>query len=120
MYEETFLRDRRLSRLVFLRRGWGVLLDRVARYFESRGGVVRRGTRVESLVVGEDGRACGVRLAERPREREAIASGAAPRLAVEGADAVVSAVPPDALAAMLPAPAVDRHRARAGRLFALL
>jgi hydroxysqualene dehydroxylase len=103
VYEEAFLRDRRLSRLVFLRRGWGVLLGRIARYFESRGGVVRRGTRVESLVPGEDGRVRGARLAERPREREAIASGAPPRLAVEAADAVVCAVPPDALAAIVPA-----------------
>ena len=103
VYEEAFLRDRRASRLVFLRRGWGVLLDRIARYFESRGGVVRRGTRAESLACGEDGRVCGAHLAERPREREAIASGAPSRLAVEAAEAVVCAVPPDALAAIVPA-----------------
>jgi zeta-carotene desaturase len=102
VYEESFLRDRRSSRLVFLRRGWGVLLDRVARYFEGRGGVVRRGTRVESLVLSDEGRICGARVAERPRERDAIASGARGRQSVEPADAVVCAVPPDALDSILP------------------
>jgi squalene-associated FAD-dependent desaturase len=102
VYEEAFLRDRRASRLVFLRRGWAVLLDRVATYFEGRGGVVRRGTRAARLVLDEGGRVRGARLAERPREREAIASGAPSRESVETADAVVCAVPPDALGALLP------------------
>jgi hypothetical protein len=108
VYQEAFLQDRRGSRLVFLRRGWAVLLDRVARYFEGRGGVVRRGTRVESLVLGDDGRARGARIAERPREREAIASGERGREAFATADAVVCAVPPQALASLLPADLLGR------------
>jgi hydroxysqualene dehydroxylase len=108
VYREAFLRDRRSSRLVFLRRGWAVLLDRVARYFEGRGGVVRRGTRVESIVLGGDGRARGARTAARPREREAIASGARGRDGFEAADAVVCAVTPYALASILPADLLGR------------
>ncbi len=49
VFREAFLRDARASRLVFLRRGWGVLADRLGRYFEARGGVVRRGARAERL-----------------------------------------------------------------------
>ncbi len=102
VYQEAFLSGHRASRLVFLRRGWAVFHDRVARYLEGRGGVVRRGVRVERLVLDGDGRVSGARLAERPHEREAIASGARPREGTERADAVVCAVPPDALAALLP------------------
>jgi squalene-associated FAD-dependent desaturase len=102
VYQEAFLRDRRASRLVFLRRGFAVLLDRIAGYFEARGGVVRRGTRAERLVLDEGGRVRGARLAERPRERHAIASGTPARESVEAADAVVCAVPPHALGALLP------------------
>jgi squalene-associated FAD-dependent desaturase len=101
VYCEAFLRDRRGSRLVFLRRGWGALAERLARYFEARGGVVRRGARVERLEIGQ-GRVTGVRLAARPRERGAIAAGEPALRGGERADAVVSAVPPEALHAMLP------------------
>jgi squalene-associated FAD-dependent desaturase len=103
VYEESFLRDRRLSRLVFLRRGWGVLIERVAAYFEARGGLVRRGARAEALVTGEDGHVRGVRVSGRPRGREAIASGAPSVETVEAADAVLCAVPPDSLGPMLEA-----------------
>jgi uncharacterized protein with NAD-binding domain and iron-sulfur cluster len=48
VYQEAFLRDHRASRLVFPRRGWGVLMERVAAYFESRGGRLWRGARAES------------------------------------------------------------------------
>ena len=101
VYQEAFLRDHRASRLVFLRRGWGVLLERLARYFEGRGGVVRRGARASVLVV-EDGRAVGVRYAQRAGTREEVAAGRTPEAGFEGADAVVSAVPAPALGGLLP------------------
>jgi phytoene dehydrogenase-like protein len=100
VYQEAFLRDHRASRLVFPRRGWGTLLERLAAYFETRGGVVRRGARAEALVL-EAGRARGVRLAQRPSQREEIVVGAAAEERVEPADAVVSALPPPALLALL-------------------
>ena len=101
VYEEAFLRDHRASRLVFLRRGWAVLLDRVARYFEGRGGVVRRGARAEGLVLEND-RVAGVRYAQRAETREEVAAGRAPEARVESADAVLSAVPAHSLASLLP------------------
>ena len=102
VYREAFLVDHRASRLVFPRRGWGVLLEKLAAYFESRGGVVRRGARAESLAL-EAGSVSGVRLAERPTRREEIAAGAPAEERFERADAVISAVPPPALLALLPA-----------------
>jgi squalene-associated FAD-dependent desaturase len=101
VYQEAFLRDRRASRLVFLRRGWGVLLERVASYFEGRGGVVRRGARVEKLVV-ENGRASGVAFAQRAQTRAEVAAGRPAEARLETADAVVSAVPAHALRGLLP------------------
>jgi squalene-associated FAD-dependent desaturase len=101
IYHEAFLRDHRASRLVFLRRGWGALLERVASYFEGRGGVVRRGARVEGLIVEND-RVRGVRYAQRAETREEVAAGRPAEARLEGADAVVSAVPAHALAGLLP------------------
>jgi squalene-associated FAD-dependent desaturase len=101
IYQEAFLRDHRASRLVFLRRGWGVLLERIAAYFEGRGGVVHRGARAEGLVL-EGGRVSGVRYARRPQAREDVAAGRPPALHVERADAIVSAVPARALQGLLP------------------
>lgn len=101
VYQEAFLRSHEASRLVFLRRGWGVLFERVRAYFESRGGVVRRGTRAECLLL-DQGRVAGVRCAARPAEREALAAGVPAASLVERADAVVSAVPPHALLPLLP------------------
>jgi squalene-associated FAD-dependent desaturase len=108
VYRETFLRDHRASRLVFLRRGWGVLFERLARYFEGRGGVVRRGARAEAFEIAA-GRVRGVRHAQRSTEREEIRAGRGPEARVEPADAVVSAVPAPALLALLP----EEWRARA-------
>jgi squalene-associated FAD-dependent desaturase len=101
VYREAFLRDHRASHLVFLRRGWGVLARRLARYFEGRGGVVRQGARAAAIVV-EQGRASAVRFAQRAATREQIADGMAPDERLEAADAVVSAVPAHALAPLLP------------------
>ena len=107
VYQEAFLRDHRASRLVFLRRGWGVLVERIARYFEGRGGVVRRGARVEGLVLDGE-RTTGVRYAQRPATREEVAAGRPPEPRVERADAVVAAVPAPALRDLLS----DEWRAR--------
>jgi len=101
VYREAFLRDHRASRLVFLRRGWAVLHERLARYFERRGGVLRRGTLALALEV-EDSRVRGVRLASRPPTREGIRQDSAPEPGREPADAVVAAVPPPALLSVLP------------------
>jgi squalene-associated FAD-dependent desaturase len=101
VFEEAFLRDHRASRLAFLRRGWGVLSERLARYLEGRGGVVKRGARVEALLV-EGARATGVRYVQRAGAREEVAGGHPPESCVEAADAVVSAVPAHALGGLLP------------------
>jgi squalene-associated FAD-dependent desaturase len=101
VFQETFLRDRKASRLVFPRRGWGVLVERLARYLEGRGGLVRRGARVEAIRV-EDGRATGILYAQRSGVREEVAAGRPPEARVEPADAVVSAVPPQAVVGLLP------------------
>ena len=101
VFEEAFLRDNRASRLAFLRRGWGVLFERLSRYLEGRGGVVRQGARVEAILV-EGARATGVRYAQRAGTREEVAAGRPAESLVESADAVVSAVPPHALGSLLP------------------
>jgi squalene-associated FAD-dependent desaturase len=101
VYQEAFLRDHRASRLVFPRRGWGVMVERLCAYFEGRGGRVRRGTRADGLVVTAD-RVTGVRYHKRSERREEIAAGRAPEPGVESADAVVSALPPPALLDLLP------------------
>jgi hydroxysqualene dehydroxylase len=102
VYQEAFLRSHDASRLVFLRRGWGVLFERLRSCFEDRGGVVHRGTRAECLLV-EGGRVVGVRCTARPRERASIAAGVPAQPLDERADAVVSAVPAHALLPLLPA-----------------
>jgi len=101
VYREAFLRDHRASRLVFLRRGWGVLHERLARYLESRGGAVRRRTLALGVEV-EDGRVRGVRVARGPASREAIRTGVPAESGREEADVVVAAVPPPALLRLLP------------------
>jgi squalene-associated FAD-dependent desaturase len=101
VFEEAFLSDHRASRLAFLRRGWGVLFERLARYLEGRGGAVRRRARVEAILV-EGARATGVRYAQRAGTRHEVAAGRPAEPRVESADAVVSAVPPHALGDLLP------------------
>jgi len=101
VFEEAFLRDRQASRLVFPRRGWGVLVEHLARYLKGRGGVVKRGARVEAIRI-EDGRATGVVYAQRSGIREEVAAGRPPEARAEPADAVVSAVPPRAALGLLP------------------
>ena len=101
-FGEAFLRDHRDSRLVFLRRGFGELHERLARYFQARGGRLARRALAEAVALRE-GRVAAVRFTQRPLERQQIQQGepGVPR-EVE-AEAVVAAVPWHAVGALLPA-----------------
>jgi zeta-carotene desaturase len=101
VYQEAFLHDHRASRLVFLRHGWGVLVERLASYFEGRGGRVQRGARAEAIEL-DGGRVSGVRYAQRAPGREEIQAAWGPEPRVEPAEAVVSAIPAHALPPLLP------------------
>lgn len=101
VYREAFLASHAASRLVFLKCGWSVLHDRLAAYFEARGGVVRRRALAEAIDVAE-GRVSGVRYVQRAATRDEIRAGKKAEAAVAAADAVVSAVPWSALPALLP------------------
>jgi squalene-associated FAD-dependent desaturase len=101
VYREAFLRSARASRLVFLRRGYGAVHERLARYLEGRGGVIRRRARAEAIEI-EDGAARAVRFSQRPETREEIREGRDPTTETVPADAVVSAVPWHALPPLLP------------------
>jgi squalene-associated FAD-dependent desaturase len=101
VYQEAFLAGHRASRLVFLRCGWATVQERLAGYLEGRGGIVRRGARAQAMVIRE-GRVSGVRLAQRPAQREALQAGSPATPEELAADAVVAAVPWHALPALLP------------------
>ena len=101
VYREAFLRSHAASRLVFLRRGFGVLHERLAAYFEGRGGAIRRRALVEAIEVEGD-RAVGVRYAQRAKSRAEIQAGTRATSERVAADAVVAAVPWNALPALLP------------------
>jgi squalene-associated FAD-dependent desaturase len=103
VYREAFLTRRDASCLVFLRRGYAELHERVARYFQHRGGVLHRRALAEEIVV-EGGRATGVRYSQRAETRDERRRG---KQAVEGvvnADAVVAAVPWNAVPGLVPEP----------------
>jgi zeta-carotene desaturase len=99
--QEAFLRDHRDSRLVFLRRGFGELHERIGRYFQGRGGTIARRALAEAVEV-EDGRTVAVRYAQRPVERQQIQEGEPGVARRETADAVVAAVPWHAVRGLLP------------------
>jgi len=101
VYREAFLRSHAASRLVFLRRGFGVLHERLAAYFETRGGAIRRRALAEAIEVEGD-RAVGVRYAQRAQSRAEIQAGKRSTSERVTADAVVAAVPWNALPALLP------------------
>jgi squalene-associated FAD-dependent desaturase len=101
VFREAFLRSSRDSCLVFLRRGYGELHDRLARYFQGRGGTILRRALAESLEVAE-GRAVGVCYSQRPLAKVDIRGGEPGVGARLEADAVVSAVPWSAVPALLP------------------
>lgn len=101
VYRAAFLESASASRLVFLRRGYGRLLDRLGAYLEARGGRIVRRARAEAIEVA-DGAVQGVAYAQRPLERDDIVRGVQSHEARVDADAVVSAVPWLALPALLP------------------
>ena len=108
VYREAFLRTSRASRLVFLRRGLGVLHERLAAYFQARGGRLRRRALVEAIELGPRGplgeslRVRGVRYVQRPEARDDIRRGQPAAPAFAEADAVVAAVPWHVLPGLLP------------------
>jgi zeta-carotene desaturase len=101
VYREAFLTTTRASRLVFLRRGFRVLHDRLAGYFEARGGVLRRRALAETIELREGG-VRGVRYVQRAATREDIRRGRPARPDFAEADAVVAALPWHALPGLLP------------------
>jgi zeta-carotene desaturase len=101
VYRETFLRDHRASALVFLRRGWGAVHERLARYVASRGGRVWLRARAEAVEV-EDGRVRGVQFTRQASGREAIRAGRPGVPERLEADAVVCAVPWHGVVELLP------------------
>jgi hydroxysqualene dehydroxylase len=101
VYREAFLASRSNSRLVFLRRGWATLHERLIGYFEGRGGRLLRRARALQLLL-ENGRATGVAFALGAQGREAIARGTPASAGSEPGDAVVLAVPWHAVSALLP------------------
>jgi squalene-associated FAD-dependent desaturase len=101
VFREAFLRRADAARLVFLRAGYGRLHDKLARYLESRGGLVHRRALVDAVEI-ESGRSRAVRYIQRAETKADMRRGARAvpqRLEV---DAVVVAVPWSALPALLP------------------
>ncbi len=103
VYRQAFLASHEASRLVFLRRGFAAIHERLAAYFEARGGVLRRRTLVGGVEM-EGGCVVGVRYAQRALGRGAIQAGEAPRDEQLPADAVVLAVPWTNVAGLVPEP----------------
>jgi squalene-associated FAD-dependent desaturase len=103
VYRAAFLDTADASRLVFLRAGYGRLLDRLGAYLEARGGRIIRRARAEEIRIA-DGAVTGVAYAQRPVERAEIVRGVQAQGARIEADAVVSAVPWSALPGLLPEP----------------
>jgi len=101
VFREAFLRRRDAARLVFLRAGYGRLHDRLARYLEARGGVVRRRALAGSVEAG-DGRARAVHYIQRAETKDDMRRGARAVSHRLETDAVVAAVPWSALPALVP------------------
>jgi hydroxysqualene dehydroxylase len=101
VYRAAFLESAAASRLVFLRRGYGRLLDRLGTYLEARGGRIVRRARAVAIEI-TDAAVAGVAYEQRPLERADIVRGEPARDARIDADAIVAAVPWSALPALLP------------------
>jgi squalene-associated FAD-dependent desaturase len=92
VYRRAFLANHDAARLVFLRCGFSVLHERLAAYFEARGGRLRRRALVEAIEL-RDGRVAGVRYVQRAETREEIQGGKRAREELAQADAAILAVP---------------------------
>lgn len=103
VYREAFLASHDASRLVFLRRGYGELHGRLARYLEGRGGAIRRRALAEAIEV-EGGRVKGVRYLQRPETRKEIRAGKRPIAQLAAADTVVAAAPWHVVPGLVPEP----------------
>jgi hydroxysqualene dehydroxylase len=101
VYQEAFLASRKASRLVFLRCGWGQVAERLARYFEARGGTLHRRALVHAIEIDRP-RVSAVRFTQRAEEKSDIQAGRRAREERLVADAVVSAVPWHVLPGLLP------------------
>jgi squalene-associated FAD-dependent desaturase len=101
--EEAFLRSHAASRLVFLRRGWAVVQERLAAYFERRGGTLLRRAIVEAVEL-EGGHARRVRYVQRAASRDERRAGKPAAPSVAEADAVVIACPWAEVARLVPEP----------------
>ncbi len=101
VYREAFLAHHSASRIVFLKRGYGALHERLARYFVGRGGVVHRRGLAEAVEVA-GGRVTGVRYEQRPETRDEIRSGKPAVSETLSADAVILAVPWNVVPGLLP------------------
>ncbi|MBN2371998.1 MAG: FAD-dependent oxidoreductase [Vicinamibacteria bacterium] len=100
VFTETFLRRARASALVFARRGWGTIANRLGMHFEAHGGVLIREFHVTSVDVKDD-HVVGVH--GRTRERNEAENGRLMARSVAiPADAVIAAVPWRALPSFLP------------------
>lgn len=101
VFREAFLADHRASRLVFLRKGYGELHERLARYFLGRGGTLRRRALAEAILL--DGpRIRAVRFVQRAETKEQIRGGREAKEKILEADAVVAAVPWHVVPCLLP------------------
>jgi hydroxysqualene dehydroxylase len=101
VFKEAFLSSHEAARLVFLRRGYGAVHERLARYFEGRGGHIHRRALVERIEV-QEGRVAGVAYTQRAETRDEIRRGKRSVASRIDADAVVSAVPWSVLPGLLP------------------
>ena len=101
VFQEAFLTTHAASRAVFLRRGWAVVHDRLAAYFEARGGTLKRRAIVEAVEV-EGGRARRVHYQQRATSRDERRRGKAAAAEVAEADAIVLACPWTEVAGLLP------------------
>jgi squalene-associated FAD-dependent desaturase len=101
VFQEAFLASHAASRAVFLRRGWAVVHDRLAAYFEARGGTLKRRAIAEAVEV-DGGRARRVLYDQRAASRDDRRAGKAAVASVAEADAVVLACPWSEVARLLP------------------
>jgi squalene-associated FAD-dependent desaturase len=103
VFREAFLESHAASRLVFLRRGWSAVHERLAAYFEARGGMLRRRALAEAVEL-QDGHARRVRYVQRAPSREERRAGTPSVASIAEGDAIVLACPWTEVARLLPEP----------------